>query len=110
MTVYTLTFIVALLGWVPLAFIATVHLARINKRIDTQEAEIRQLCKQNKRLIDNLCDSGASITTNALAICDNSGSIVKISDDLAALRREYLAQARALDAHDDRLSALEGEQ
>lgn len=110
MTLDTIHSLIVTVTWVPIVIVFTSYITRMNKRIDTQEAEIRQLCKQNKRLIDHLCDSGASITTNALAICDNSGSIVKISDDLAALRREYLAQARALDAHDDRLSALEGEQ
>jgi len=32
----------------------------------------------------------------------------KTADDLTDLRGEYLAKARALDAHDERLQALEG--
>ena len=33
--------------------------------------------------------------------------LVRTADDLTDLRAEYLAQTRALDAHDDRLVALE---
>jgi len=36
--------------------------------------------------------------------------LTQTAHDLSDLRGEYLAQARALDAHDDRLSVLEGEQ
>ena len=58
-------------------------------------------------IVNGSLDLSAKISAeshqNALDIC-------RIGDDLSDLRAEYLAQARALDAHDDRLSALEGEQ
>lgn len=110
MTLDTIHSLIVTVTWVPIVIVFTSYIARLNKRLDAQEAEIRQLWQERRRLIDGLCDAGISITTNATAIARISGDLAKISDDLSDLRGEYLAQARALDNHDDRLSALEGEQ
>ena len=69
-------------------------------RLDTHEAEIRQLWQERRRLIDALGDVGADLTQTAR-------DAAKTADDLTDLRGEYLAQARTLDAHDERLQALE---
>ncbi len=104
MTVSTLAFAVALFGWVPLVVLLSVRLRRVERRADLHEAEIRQLWRERRSLIDNLCDANTSHQADYVVLSRN---LTKTTDDLTDLRGEYLAQARALDAHDERLQALE---
>ncbi len=93
----------ALFGWIPIVFVFIGHVTRMNKRLDIQEAEIRQLWKERRILVDGLCDAGISIKTNALDIC-------RIGDMASDTCADVTAHARVLDDHSLRLSVLEGEQ
>jgi hypothetical protein len=93
MTVYMLTFIVALLGWAPLAFIFTAHITRMNKRLDQIDQTLKMIMRETVS------------AEEALRAADRL-----IASDVQFINAEVTAHARALDAHDDRLSALEGEQ
>ncbi len=81
---------IAILSWsvIGLTAIFTVHISRLNRRLDIQEAEIRQLRHSENQ--------------NALDIC-------RIGDMASDTREEVTAHARVLDNHTDRLSVLEGE-
>ena len=50
---------------------------------------------------------GKDIDTLRQDLTQTAREAAKTADDLTDLRGEYLAQARALDAHDERLQALE---
>ncbi len=102
MTVYTPIAILAfsVLG---LASIVTVHLSRMNRRLDIQEAEIRQLWNRITSLEIALAQVRSAENQNALDIC-------RIGDMASDTCTEVTTHARVLDNHTDRLSALEGEQ
>ena len=51
---------------------------------------------------------GKDIDTLRQDLTQTARDAVKTADDLTDLRGEYLAQARVLDAHDERLQVLEG--
>jgi len=104
MTNATLAFAVALLGWAPLAIVFSWRLDRLRRDLDmvtrSTLAGEDALRSEVAHLRAAVAELSANERTNALDIC-------RIGDDLTDLRGEYLAQARALDAHDERLQALE---
>jgi len=93
MTVYTLTFIVFILGWAPLAFIFTVHITQTNIRLDQIDQTLKMIMRETVS------------AEEALRVADRL-----IALDVRHLSAEATAHARALDNHSDRLSTLEGEQ
>ena len=122
MTSAALAFAVALLGWAPLALVfawrlrcAEKDIAMLLRNASHQSRDIGtvlvvtgDLRVANDRLRDDLADLHATVAelsanerTNALDIC-------RIGDAHVETRGEVIAHARALDAHDERLQALEG--
>ena len=93
MTNATLAFAVALLGWAPLVVLLAWRLRQAERDIDMTYQYLEQHVEEaHKTLI--------------LLKAVNDG-LTQTVDNLSDLRGEYLAQARALDAHDERLQALE---
>ncbi len=96
----TLAFIVALLGWTPLVVFLAVRLRRAEKDIAML---LRNASHQSR-------DIGTAVHVAAdLRVANDRlrQDLAQTADDLTDLRGEYLAQARAIDAHDERLQALE---
>lgn len=93
MTNATLAFAVALLGWAPLVVLLAWRLRRAEKDI--------------AMLLRNAGHQSRDIGTVLVVAADLRVANDRLRDDLADLRAEYLAQARALDAHDERLITLE---
>ena len=58
-------------------------------------------------LMRNANHQSRDIGSTLIAVANVRAAQDHLRDDLTDLRAEYLAQARALDAHDDRLVALE---
>ena len=100
MTVSTLAFTVALLGWAPLAVIVSWRLRRAEKESARSRQDLEVLMDVVSGSIDVLAKVSAESHHNAR-------EAARTADDLTDLRGEYLAQACALDAHDERLQALE---
>lgn len=96
--ILTLSAVCAALSLAGLYLAARLRAAE--RRADIHDSEIRQLWQERQRLIGALCDVGADLTQIAV-------NTTRLRDDLTDLRAEHLAQARALDAHDDRLIRLE---
>ena len=93
MTNATLAFAVALLGWAPLVVLLAWRLRQAERDIDMTYQYLEQHVEEaHKTLI--------------LLKAVNDG-LTQTVDNLSDLRGEYLAQARALDAHDERLITLE---
>ena len=86
MTNATFAFAVALLGWAPLVVLLAWRLRRAEKDI--------------AMLLRNAGHQSRDIGTVLVVAAD-----LRVAND--RLRAEYLAQARALDAHDERLITLE---
>jgi len=103
MTLDTIHSLIVTVTWVPIVIVFTSYIARLNKRIDTQEAEIRQLWNRITPLEIALVQVRSAENQNAIDIC-------RIGDIASDTCTEVTAHARVLDNHTDRLSVLEGEQ
>jgi len=80
--------------------------ARLRKSEQTSVDLQHQIITLNQNLEQTSTDLGRLARVVGDTIHASSADGTRITN----LRAEFLAQARALDAHDDRLSALEGEQ
>lgn len=103
MTLDTIHSLIVTVTWVPIVIVFTSYIARLNKRLDRQEAEIRQLWNRITPLEIALAQVRSAENQNALDIC-------RIGDAHVDTRSEVAAHARTLDHHTDRLSVLEREQ
>jgi len=100
MTVSTLAFVLALFGWVPLVVLLSVRLRR------AEQASAR--CRQDLETLMDVVNGSIDVLAKVSAESHhNTHDAARTADGLTDLRGEYLAQARALDAHDERLQALE---
>jgi len=102
MTLDTIHSLIVTVTWVPIVIVFTSYIARLNKRLDRQEAEIRQLWNRITPLEIALAQVRSAENQNALDIC-------RIGDMASDTVGEVSAQARTLDNHTDRLSVLERE-
>jgi len=114
MTNATLAFAVALLGWAPLVVLLSWRLRRTEGEIAELQAQLSVTTEQGLDNLNGLCALASDMRRARAAVAElsanertNALDICRIGDDLTDLRGEYLAQARALDAHDERLQALE---
>lgn len=105
MTNAVLAFAVALLGWAPLAIVFSWSLNRLRRNLNmvmrSTAAGEDALRSEVAHLRAAVAELTANERTNALDIC-------RIGDEHVETRGEVMAHARALDAHDERLQALEG--
>ncbi len=101
-------FAVALFGWAPLVVLLSWRLRRAEKDIAML---LRNADHQSRDIGTVLVVTGDLRVVNDRLrqdLTQTAREAAKTADDLTDLRGEYLAQARALDAHDERLQALEG--
>lgn len=107
MTNATLAFAVALLGWAPLVVLLAWRLRRAERDIDGLWQRLAITSAQGERNLESLCVAYADGRQLRQDLTQTARNAAKTADDLTDLRGEYLAQARALDAHDERLITLE---
>jgi hypothetical protein len=107
MTVSTLAFAVALLGWAPLVVLLSWRLRRVESEIADLQAHLTVIAIHANGNTDSLMHHASDMRVLRQDLTQTAREAAKTADDLTDLRGEYLAQARALDAHDERLQALE---
>lgn len=102
MTFATLAFVVALLGWAPIAVVFSWSLYRLRRDLDMVMRVVEHQSRSVGSTLIAIDNIRAAENQNAIDIC-------RIGDMASDTVGEVSAHAKTLDHHTDRLSVLERE-